>query len=82
MVETNRPLHEIRLGRIKACIWDNQTRNGSQLNVTLHRLYRLDEQERGKSDNGWRQSTSFSRDDLLLVAKVCDLVHTWCYEKA
>jgi len=62
-----KPAHEIRLGRIKATIWANDTDNGMRYNVTLTRLYR-DEEE-------WKQTTSFGRDDLPLVAKVADMVH-------
>ena len=29
----------------------------------------------------WHQSQSFGRDDLLLVAKVADLCHTWIYRQ-
>ena len=58
------PVHEIRLGRIKATIWENDTRNGTRYNVTLTRLY--------KDGDEWKDSASFGRDDLPLVAKVAD----------
>ena len=29
----------------------------------------------------WHQSQSFGRDDLLLVAKVADLCHTWIFRR-
>jgi hypothetical protein len=69
-----RPVHEIRLGRVRAAIWENETQNGPRYNVTLSRLY--------KSGSEWKDSTSFGRDDLPLVAKVVDRVHTWIYEEA
>jgi hypothetical protein len=69
-----KPVHEIRLGRIKATIWENETENGTRYNVTVCRLY--------KEDDQWKQTASFGRDDLPLVAKVVDLVHTWTYEQA
>jgi hypothetical protein len=68
-----KPIHEIRLGRIRAAIWENKTQNGSMHNVTITRLY--------KDDEGWKDSTSFGRDDLPLVAKVADLVHTWIFQQ-
>jgi hypothetical protein len=68
-----KPVHEIRLGRIKATIWENKTQNGSMHNVTITRLF--------KDDEGWKDSTSFGRDDLPLVAKVADLVHTWIFQQ-
>jgi hypothetical protein len=68
-----KPVHEIRLGRIRAAIWENNTQNGTMHSVTITRLY--------KDDSGWKDSTSFGRDDLPLVAKVADLVHTWIFQQ-
>ena len=68
------PVHEIRLGAIKATIWENETPAGKRHNVQLSRLY--------KDGDEWKQTTSFSRDDLPLVSKVSDLVHTWVFENA
>ena len=69
-----RPVHEVRLGRIKATIWENDTRDGIRHNVSLSRIY--------KDGNTWKDSTSFGRDDLPLVMKVADMAHTWVYENA
>ena len=69
-----KPAHEIRLGRIKATIWENETENGTRHNVTVSRIY--------KDGEEWKQSGSFGRDDLPLVAKVVDLAHSWIYEQA
>ena len=33
-----KPIHEIRMGRIKAAIWQNETDNGIRYNVTVGRL--------------------------------------------
>ena len=35
----NRPVHELRLGKIKAAIWANDTESGVRHNVTITRLY-------------------------------------------
>ena len=69
-----KPVHEVRLGRIKAAIWKNETQNGSLHNVTFTRLY--------KDEDQWKDSTSFGRDDLPLVAKVADRVHSWIFEQS
>jgi hypothetical protein len=69
--KTVRPVHEIRMGRVRAAIWENETQNGTRHNVTLSRLY--------KDGDDWRDSTSFGRDDLPLVAKVADLAHSWIF---
>jgi hypothetical protein len=71
--ETKKPVHEVRLGAIKAAIWANETEKGVRHNVTFQRLY--------KEGDDWRSSDSFGRDDLLLVAKVANLAHTWIYEQ-
>ncbi len=68
-----KPAHEIRLGSIKATIWENETPNGFRHNVTLARLY--------KDADEWKRSESFGRDDLPLVAKVVDQAHSWIYEQ-
>lgn len=69
--EKTRPVHEVRLGRIKAAIWENETQNGTRHNVTVSRLY--------KDGEEWKDSTSFGRDDLPLVAKVVDQAHSWIF---
>jgi hypothetical protein len=67
-----KPVHEIRLGRIKAAIWANETEQGVRHNVTISRLY--------KDGNEWKSSHSFGREELPLVVKVADLAHTWIYQ--
>jgi hypothetical protein len=69
-----KPAHEIRLGAVKATIWANETTGGTRHNVTVCRLY--------KDGDEWKRTESFGRDDLLVVAKVADLAHSWIYESA
>lgn len=69
-----RPIHEIRMGRVRAAIWENDTQNGTRHNVTFSRLYRDGEQ--------WKDSSSFGRDDLPLLVKVADQVHSWIYQQS
>ena len=71
--KSNRPVHEIRIGRVRAAIWENDTSNGMRHNVTFSRLYHDGE--------SWRDSVSFGRDDLPLVAKVADQAQLWIYEQ-
>ena len=68
-----KPKMEVRIGRIKAAIWLNHSENGPYYAVTLARLYREDDQ--------WHQTHTFGRDDLLVVAKVADLAHTWIVQQ-
>ncbi|MCA9124024.1 MAG: hypothetical protein KDB11_27785 [Planctomycetales bacterium] len=69
-----KPVHEIRLGCVKAAIWENESEQGVHYNVTFSRLY--------KDGDEWKDSSSFGRDDLLLLGKVADLAHTWIYEQS
>ena len=66
------PVQEVRLGRIKGLVWENETQNGIRFSVTIVRLY--------KDEDQWHETTSFDRDDLPLVAKVADRLHTFILE--
>ena len=70
----NKPVHEIRLGRIRAAVWQNETEAGARHSVTFTRLYKDGEQ--------WKDSASFGREDLLLLAKLADVAHSWLYQSA
>ena len=59
----NKPVHEIRLGRIRAAVWQNETEAGVRRSVTFTRLYKDGEQ--------WKSASSFGADDLLVLAAVC-----------
>ena len=67
-----RPVKELRIGVMRAAIWRNEGENGVWHNVTFERLYRDGEE--------WKSSASFGRDDLLVLAKVADMAHTWIVE--
>lgn len=68
-----KPVQEIRVGLVRAAIWENDTQNGTRHNVTFSRLYR-------DSDGNWKDSSSFGRDDLPLLHKVSDRAHSWIYD--
>lgn len=68
------PVVEFKLGRVKCCVWENQTEKGIRHNVTFARIY--------KEGDDWKESTSFGRDDLLLVSKIADQAHSWIYEQS
>ena len=68
------PAHEVKLGRIRATIWANETKdNDLGFSVCISRLY--------KSGNDWRDSTSFYRDDLPVVVKALDMAYGWIWRK-
>lgn len=68
------PVHEVRLGRIKAAVWENTSENGVRHNVTFSRIY--------KDGDKWKDSTSFGRDDLPLLMKVADHAHDWIFDQS
>ena len=69
-----RPIHEIRIGTIRAAIWANENRPDEVwFAVTLSRLY--------KDGADWKDSTTFRRDDLPVVAKVMDMAYAWIWEQ-
>jgi hypothetical protein len=71
---SSKPVHELRLGRLKAAIWENPTENGVRYNVTVTRLY--------KDETGsWKSTDSFGVDQLLALAKLVDQAHTWIVQK-
>ena len=71
---SNRPVHAIRYGTIRAAIWRNVVDLGAasreMYSVTFSRSYR-------DSDNQWKDSVSFGPDDLLVLAKAADDAHSW-----
>jgi hypothetical protein len=73
-VPKDKPVHEVRLGSIKAAIWKNDTQSGVRYNVTFARLY--------KDGDEWKSTDSFGRDDLLVLAKVADNAHSWIFEQS
>ena len=71
MKNMQKPIHEVRLGSIKAAVWRNETEAGVRYNVTFSRLYR--------DGDRWQSTETFGRDDLLLLAKVANEAHSWIF---
>ncbi len=63
-----KPTATVRIGSIKAAIWANDNSGGIRHSVTFERLY--------KDGDSWKTTRSFSRDDLLVLAKVADLAYS------
>src|SRR5512132_2759375 len=79
-----RPVQVIRIRNLRANIWANRLPSGDlAYNVTFDRLYRqpdqTDDQDEVTKHGDWKQSQSFGRDDLLLLAKLADLAHSEVY---
>ena len=67
-----RPVHEVRIGSVKAAIWRNEGSTNPWHSVTFERIY--------KDGEEWKSSASFGKDELLLLAKISDRAHTWIFE--
>ena len=66
------PVAEVRIGRVKATIWQNGTEGRTRHNITFSRLYKDGEQ--------WKTTQSFGNNDLLVLAKVADQDHSRIFE--
>jgi hypothetical protein len=69
----NQPVHQIRIGPIKVAIWKNSCQAGDFYNATFERLY--------KDGEEWKSTSTFGRDDLLVLAKLADKVHDWIFSQ-
>ena len=69
MTEKRKPAHKIRSGAVTVTIWKNDGEKGPWYSVTPSRGY--------KQGDGWKESDSFAVDDLMNLAKLLDLAHTW-----
>ncbi len=72
MMANQKPVDEIRIGRVKATIWRNGTEEHPRHNVTFSRLY--------KDGDQWKSTQSFGRNDLLVLAKMADQAHTRIFD--
>jgi hypothetical protein len=70
---SKKPLKEIRLGKVRAAVWQNGENGKSWYSVTLSKIYT-------DADGKWKDTSSFHRDDLPLLCKVADLAHSWCFD--
>jgi len=70
---SNRPVHTVRFGALKAAVWLNETSVGPIHNVTVSRSY--------KDGDAWKDSGSFGYDDLLPLAKALNAAHSWINEQ-
>ncbi len=71
MSEKNRPVHQVRIGKIKTSVFENGDNASRKVQFTA--LY--------KEGDEWRGSASFAREDLPLRIKVADQVHSYLYEQ-
>ena len=73
MATNNKPVAELRIGAVKATVWENEVGGITRHNVTFSRIYRDGDQ--------WKTSHSFGLNNLLVLAKLADQVHTLISER-
>lgn len=66
----SQPAHKIRIGVLQATIWRNSGEKGNWYSVIPSRSYK-------NGDDTWKETDSLGFDDLLTMAKLFDLAHTW-----
>jgi hypothetical protein len=65
----NQPIHRIRQGAVSASIWRQETAKGPMFNVTFQRSY--------KDGDTWKTSTSFGRNNLLVLSLIAARAFEW-----
>ena len=73
MATNNKPVAELRIGTVKATVWENEVGGITRHNVTFSRIYRDEDQ--------WKTTHSFGFNNLLTVAKLADQAHTLIAER-
>lgn len=68
--EKQKPIHEIKLGAVRASVWKNESETRQPFySVALGRLY--------KTGDDWKTSSSFGEKDFPLLVHVIEDVRTW-----
>ena len=68
------PANEIRLGSIRATIWENHSgQDAVWFNVTLSRHY--------SQGNAWKRTSALRRDDLPVAAKALEMAYAWILDR-
>lgn len=65
----SQPAYKIRIGALQVTIWRNHGERGNWYSVIPSRGY--------KQDDAWKETDSLGFDDLLTMAKLYDLAHSW-----
>ena len=74
-MEKKKPIHEVKLERIRAAIWENQVEGKDDVwhTVVPKRLY--------KDGDQWKKTDTFRRDDLPIVVQALDMAYGWIWQR-
>ena len=70
----NKPIHEIRVGNVKASIWENADNKPAN-------VYKISFTRLCHDGQHWRTTPNFRRDDLVSLATVSHLASIWIHER-
>ncbi len=70
----SQPAHKFRSGVLQVTIWRNSGEKGNWYTVVPTRSYKQD-------DDVWKVTDSLGYDDLLIMAKLLDMAHTWIMQR-
>ena len=73
MASNSKPAAELRIGAVKATVWENEVGGITRHNVIFSRIYR--------DEGQWKTAHSFSFKNLLILAKLADQAHTLIAER-
>ena len=68
----SKPAAELRIGAVKATVWENGIGGITRHNITFSRLY--------KDSDQWKTTQTCGRNDLLVLTKVADQTHSRIFE--
>ena len=74
---TNRPVHTIRYGAVRAAIWRNVVENGN----ASRPMYKVTFTCSYKDGSEWKERTGYGQDDLLILAKAANDAHTFIHQQ-
>ena len=73
MASNSKPAVELRIGAVKATIWENEVGGITRYNLTFSRLYR--------DEGQWKSTQSFGFNNLLALAKLAEQAHALIAER-
>ncbi len=73
-MDEKKPVHEVKLGTVRATIWDNGGNDPvSRFSISVTRFY--------KNENAWKDTHSLRRDDLPVAATALDMCYSWIWRR-
>lgn len=74
MSDKAKPVRRLYSGKIAVAIWENAPGKGPRYTVTANRNY--------KKDDEWKDSNSYSSDELMTLSKLLDMANTWIVNRS